>query len=138
MYAVRKKVKRFVLDVNTFITIFLNRDTDKLKNYIVRNSLEIYVDKILLDELENVLSYPKIKQHLTLNTFIYMDFIQSISIQIEAQDYGIECPDANDNYLYNLALTANAKLLITGDKLLLNWENTPVETISLSLFKQLF
>jgi hypothetical protein len=32
----------------------------------------------------------------------------------------------------------HAKLLVTGEKALLGWEETPVKTISLAAFKKLF
>lgn len=68
----------------------------------------------------------------------YLTFIQSISTYIYAEDFQIKSPDAEDDYLYNLALTARAKLLVTGEKALLLWTGAPVETINLTTFRQLF
>ena len=89
----RRKIKRFVIDVNTFITIFINRETEWLLQYV---------------------------------------------IPIVAAEFHVNSPDKEDNYLYNIALTAHAKLLVTGEKALLSWAQSPVETINLTSFKQLF
>ena len=70
--------------------------------------------------------------------FFYIRFVQNLSINIVSQTFNLLSPDPDDNYLYDIALSANAKLLVTGEKALLNWEDSPIETISLSDFKHLF
>lgn len=60
----KRKVKRFVIDVNTFITIFINRETDWLLKYILQNRIEIFTDKYLIEELVRVLDYPRVKKYL--------------------------------------------------------------------------
>ncbi len=134
----RKKVKRFVIDVNTYITIFINRQTDWLQSYIIQNSLEIFTDSNLVEELVRVLEYAHIKKYLPLDRIFYLTFIRSISSFIHAEDFGVKSPDEEDDYLYNLALTAHAGLLVTGEKALLKWKEAPVEAINLAAFKQLF
>ncbi len=138
MSAKRKKVKRFVIDVNTYITIFINGQTHWLQDYIIQNSLEIFIDSHLFEELVRVLDYDRIKKHLPLDRVSYLTFIRSISTLINSEDFQIKSPDPEDNYLYNLALTANAKLLVTGENALLQWKEAPVETINLTTFRQLF
>lgn len=134
----RKKVKRFVIDVNTLITIFINRKTDWLQAYVIQNALEIFIDNNLVEELARVLDYPKIKKRLPLNKRSYLTLVHSISSFVLAEEFDVQCPDPEDDYLYNLALCVNAKLLVTGEKALLEWQESPVETISLSKFKELF
>lgn len=138
MPAKRKKVKRFVIDVNCLISIFLNREIEWLIDYVDKNSIEIFIDKLFLDELRSVLFYAKFDRYFTADKVRYINTIKDISIEIEAEDFHIQSPDPEDNYLYNLALTAKAKLLVTGEKALLEWLESPVETISLSEFKELF
>ena len=134
----RKKVKRFVIDVNTYITIFINRQTDWLQHYVIQNSLEIFIDNNLVEELLHVLGYARVKKYLPLDRLYYLAFIRSISTFIQAEDFRVKSPDIEDDYLYNLELTARAKLLVTGEKALLQWKDAPVETINLARFKQLF
>ncbi|MGH2624149.1 MAG: putative toxin-antitoxin system toxin component, PIN family [Sphingobacterium sp.] len=134
----RKKVKRFVIDVNTLITIFITRKTDWLQTYVIQNALEIFIDNNLVEELARVLDYPKIKKWLPLNKRSYLTLVHSISTFVLAEGFDVQCPDPEDYYLYNLALYVNAKLLVSGEKALLEWQKSPVETISLSKFKELF
>lgn len=135
----RKKVKRFVIDVNCLIALFLKQETVWLVEYVGKNSIEIFIDKLLLEELTNVLFYPKFSLYFTADKISYINIIKDIAIEeIRAEDFGVKSPDKEDDYLYNLALTARAKLLVTGEKVLLQWKDTPVETINLATFKQLF
>ncbi len=66
--AARRKVKRFVIDVNSYITIFINHETDWLLDYVDKNRIEIFVDNSLVAELTRVLEYPKIKKLLPYNS----------------------------------------------------------------------
>ncbi len=61
-----------------------------------------------------------------------------VSTQIISNSHQVKCPDPDDDYLFDIALSAHAKLLVTGEKALLNWSESPVEIISLSMFKKLF
>src|SRR5579862_7719908 len=118
--ATTKKVKRFVIDVNTYITIFINRETDWLVRYIVQNKIEIFVDPLLIAELTRVLEYPKIKKILPLESILYISLVQMVSTEIISKSFTIQSPDPADNYLFDIALSTHAKILVTGDKALLN------------------
>ncbi len=134
----KRKVKRFVIDVNTFVTLFINRETEWLLQYTLQNRIEIFVDKNLIGELIRVLNYPRIKKRLPLHKDLYVQFVLLISTFIKADEHRIKSPDPEDDYLYDIALTANAKLLVTGEKELLTWEASPVDTLNLAAFKKLF
>jgi putative PIN family toxin of toxin-antitoxin system len=136
--AAKKKVKQFVIDVNAFISIFLSKQEAWLLAYIRKNAIEIFVDQNLLDELLRVLAYARIHPYLQKDKFEYFNFVRYISTFIDAEEHHIKSPDPDDNYLYNLALTANAKLLVSNENALLKWLETPVETITLTEFKYYF
>jgi putative PIN family toxin of toxin-antitoxin system len=138
MAAAKRKVKRFVIDVNCYITFFINRETGWLLKYISKNKIEIFVDDFLIEELSRVLQYPRIKKILPLPVHVYISFVKLISTHIISGQFNVQSPDPDDNYLYDIALSTHAKLLVTGETALLNWAGTPVETISLSSFKKLF
>ena len=94
-------------------------------------------DKLLL-ELKRVLEYPKIKKNLSLCSIFYINFVSAISTHIAPKSFHYQSPDPEDDYLYDIALSTHAKLLVTGERALLNWVDSPVETISLSQFRKLF
>lgn len=112
----KRKVKRFVIDVNSFLAFFINQETDWLLQYILKNKIEIFVDKNLINELLRVLDYPRIKKILPLDKQVYANFVLLISTHIKADFHNVESPE--DDYLYDIALTAHAKLLVTGEKAL--------------------
>jgi putative PIN family toxin of toxin-antitoxin system len=134
----RRKVKRFVIDVNTYVAIFINGETEWLVQYVIQNKIELFVDNNLIEELLRVLDYPRIKKRLHLAKHIYANFVLLISTPIIASPFQVNSPDKEDNYLYDIALTAHAKLLVTGEKALLNWGKSPVKAINLATFKELF
>lgn len=57
---------------------------------------------------------------------------------IKSDAHSVGSPDAEDNYLFDIALTAHARLIATGEKALLNWNRSPVPPISLTAFKKYF
>lgn len=136
--AKKKKVKRFVLDVNVYISLFLSRKEDWLLSYIRKNKIEIFIDGFLLIELLQVLEYPHIKRLLHLDKFEYYNFVRYISTYVDAQHFDSQSPDPADDYLYDIALTAKAKFLVTNENALLNWVESPVETITLASFRYYF
>ncbi len=138
MPGARKKIKRFVIDVNALVSIFMSGQMDWFTVYIAKNRIEIFIDKALLAELTAVLDYSKIKKSLKFSKDTYVDFVRFISTEISTSAHNISCPDPDDDYLFDLALSAHAKIIVTGEKALLNWKHSPVELVSLADFKKLF
>jgi putative PIN family toxin of toxin-antitoxin system len=138
MPATKRKVKRFVIDVNSYVSIFIKNETTWLTRYIIQNKLEIFIDEQLIDELRRVLEYQKIKKYLPLDKEFYINYVRLISTHVTVKPLSIHCPDPDDDYLFVLALHAHAKILVTGEKVLLNWQDTPVEIITMTKFRELF
>jgi len=57
----RKKLKRFVLDTNVWISYAINGELEWLTRYIVQNKLLIYASPLLLSEIRKVLQYARVK-----------------------------------------------------------------------------
>ena len=131
-----KKVKRVVIDVNCIVSVFINRATERLVRYLSQNTIEVFYDTLLKAELVRVLNYAKIKKILPLKTELYVAILELIGTEITANKFDVQSPDKDDCYLYDIALTANAKLLVTGDKALLQWQDSPVDTMSLAHFME--
>jgi len=85
----KKKVKRFVIDVNAFISIFIAGHTEWLLHYVIQNNIEVFIDDSLLKELLKVLEYKHIASRLKANKFEYLNFVRYISTQIEPEDFNI-------------------------------------------------
>jgi predicted nucleic acid-binding protein len=71
-----------VIDVNCFVSIFINKETTWLLNYVSQNKLQIFIDRNLVDELIRVLKYSRIKKLLPLDIQAYIGFVKLISTHV--------------------------------------------------------
>ncbi len=127
-----------VLDTNIWIRYILKAQLEKLALLILENELIVYSSERLIYELEDVLSRPKISQHLTLPIEDYVNFHRTLT-DVTGVNYEFRgSPDPKDDYLFDLALSAGASHLVTDDKPLLGLGQVrSVKVISLSEFKEL-
>jgi predicted nucleic acid-binding protein len=93
----KRKVKRFVIDVNSFFTLFINRETDWLLQYILKNNFEILADRNLINELLRVLDFSRIKKLLPPDKEIYTNFVLLINTHIKAENFNIQSPGKSFN-----------------------------------------
>lgn len=134
----RKKIKRFVLDTNVWISYAINGELEWLAHYIVQNRLLIYASPLLLAEIKKVLQYAKVKKLLNASVASYMNVITAIVLSKEDIPAAINSPDPDDNYVFELAISNNAKAIVCGDRPLLYWEASPVKVISKKEFEMLY
>lgn len=126
----RKKLKRFVLDTNVWISYAINGELEWLAHYIVQNKLLIYASPLLLAEIKKVLQYARVKKLLNASVASYMNIITSLVLMKEDIPVTINSPDPDDDYIFALAISNKAKAIVCGDKPLLNWKASPVKVIS--------
>ena len=134
----RKKLKRFVLDTNVWISYAINGELEWLTRYIVQNKLLIYASPLLLSEIRKVLQYARVKKLLNVSPAVYMSVIIAIVLLREDIPIAINSPDPDDDYVFGLAISNNAKAIVCGDKPLLNWEASPIKVISKKEFEMLY
>jgi len=134
----RKKLKRFVLDTNVWISYAVNGELEWLAHYVVQNKLLIYASPLLLAEIKKVLQYARVKKLLYVSAASYINVIAAIVLIKEDIPGIIKSPDPDDDYVFELAISSNAKAIVCGDKPLLNWEASPVKVISKRDFETLY
>lgn len=134
----RKKLKRFVLDTNVWISYAINGELEWLTHYIVQNKLLIYASPLLLAEIKKVFQYARVKKLLNASPAVYMSAIISIVLLKEDIPVAINSPDPDDDYVFELAISNNTKAIVCGDKPLLNWEASPIKVISKKEFEMLY
>ena len=69
------------------------------------------------------------------------DILNSISkycIEFQIIDTFTQGPDPKDNFLFDLAIQTNSEILVTQEKVLLNFENSPVKIHDLKWFKETY
>jgi putative PIN family toxin of toxin-antitoxin system len=130
-------IKEIVIDTNIWVSYFLSGQTKALVKAVLDNHLTIYSTQILLDELENVLHRPKISRFLKHPVADYIQFHQSICTFTHIQPRVNDIPDPRDGFLFDLCLTTGARLLVTGDKALLELKQyQEIEIINWQSFKK--
>ncbi len=108
-----------VLDTNIWLRYILKSQLEKLTLLVLENDLTVYSSERFIAELEAVLSYPEIANRLTLPASEYVYFHRNLAVVSPVQYAFRGCPDPKDDFLFDLAISANADYLVTEDKVLL-------------------
>ncbi len=115
------RVKKYVLDVNIFVSYFISNQQQKLASIIADNDLEIYYCNELLIEIERVLTYHHLKK-FKINVKEVVMFIKTV-----AYFYSLTKPikvyiegDNDDSYIIALALQTNSGFVTSGDRHILD------------------
>ncbi len=85
-----------------------------------------------------MLQYAKVKKLLNASAASYMNVIIALVLLKEDIPVTINSPDPDDDYVFELAISNNAKAIVCGDKPLLNWEASPIKVISKKEFEMLY
>lgn len=113
--------KFFVLDTNVLVSAFLTKQS-KSRNAFDKavESGKIVVSKTTLDKFKEVLFRPKFNKYISAESKIevFNDF-EKLIIIVETSVSITDCRDPKDNKFLELAISANASCLITGDRDLL-------------------
>ena len=109
-------VKRFVLDVNSWVSIFYRDKQLKLLKMIEEEEILIFTSEENISEFADIhTKHKKIAQLLPLHTSIYVETIEEMSTLYSAQKRYALLPDYKDNYLIDLAYQTRS-VLVTNDK----------------------
>ena len=113
---VKNKITRVVIDTNIWVSFLISDKYRKLDTLLLGNRIKILFSTELLEELNKVSIYPKLKKYFPPNAVEEMitnlgAYIELIKV-ITKTDV---CRDSNDNFLLSLAKDGKAKYLITGD-----------------------
>lgn len=128
------KKEKIILDTNIWVSYFFNAKLHDLAKIILNNDLKVQTSTSLINELQGVLSRKKISKRLNLPLEIYMDFHREYTTQVSITEVFSGCPDPKDDYLFDLALQSETKILVTGDKKLLGFKTENISVISLTGF----
>ncbi|HWK59072.1 MAG TPA: putative toxin-antitoxin system toxin component, PIN family [Parapedobacter sp.] len=116
-----KRIKLFVFDTNTLISSFL------LPNSVARHALNrarrlghIVLSKATADEFKGVFVRPKFDRYLPLAVRLeIIESFDSLAVYINPHHIVTDCRDPKDNKFLEIALSAKASAIITGDQDLL-------------------
>ena len=128
--------RRIILDTNIWVSYFIGRNADEIALTILNHNLKVFSCIELEAEVVDVLSRAKFKKLIRLETDRYLFFLRSLtqSVQINKRFKG--CPDDKDDFLFDWGIQTNSDFLITGDKRLLAFDQSPLKVMSLKTFKE--
>jgi len=111
-----KRVDRFVLDNNIWISYLITGKEQKLVDIIADNDLTVFSCDELLAEIRRVLNYPHLKK-FAVNVSYALKIVKGSTVH-----YTITYPikryvplDENDDYLIALALQTSSGFITSGD-----------------------
>jgi predicted nucleic acid-binding protein len=98
-------------------------------------ALVLYVDNNLLAEIEkNLLLILKAPEKVNR----MMEEIKDITISFTTIPIFINSPDPKDNFLFDLAIQTNSEVIVTQEKVLLDFAESPVAIHNIKWFKETF
>jgi putative PIN family toxin of toxin-antitoxin system len=118
--------KRVVFDCNTFLQALASPDgpAGKCVQLVIDGKVELYVSPMVLEEFAEVASRPKVIAKLHLTADRAREFLEVIevtaTILVGFPEPFVYQRDPDDAHYVNLAATANADVIVTRDKDLLD------------------
>ena len=117
---------KIVLDTNVFVSALINPrgKPAQILNYVFESKVRLFTSPSIIEELERVLSYPKlVKRHglekQELKEFV-SDLLSILSLVEGKKAIELIAEDPADNNYLSCALDAKADFIVSGDIHLLN------------------
>lgn len=128
---------KIVLDTNVFVSALINPHGKpaQILNYVFENKIRLFTSPSIIEDLQRVLSYPKlVKRHglekQELREFI-SDLLSIMSLVEGKKAIELIVEDPADNNYLSCAVDAKADFIVSGDTHLLNlgeYEGTQIIT----------
>jgi predicted nucleic acid-binding protein len=67
-----------------------------------------------------------------------IETINAATFYFETEQSFSGSPDPKDNFLFNLAIQTGSELIASEEKILLNWQESPVPVHNITWFKENF
>ncbi|MEO6844130.1 MAG: putative toxin-antitoxin system toxin component, PIN family [Ginsengibacter sp.] len=111
----------FVIDTNTLVSSFLFRKSNPRRSFetVIKNGKVCSSDKTY-NELSEVLLRSKFDKYISSEEkLLALKQFKELAVFVEISETITDCRDPKDNKFLELAISANASCIITGDKDLL-------------------
>ncbi len=117
---------KIVLDTNVLVSALINPHGKpaQILNYVFENKIRLFTSPSIIEELERVLSYPRLmkrhgleKEELKEFTF---DLLSIMSLVEEEETIEVIMEDPSDNKYLSCAFNTKADFIVSGDVHLLN------------------
>ena len=128
--------KALVVDTSVFLTYAAYDKIYRLIDAIDKYDLIVYVNDELLNEIErNLVNSVRAEN---ADPKLIFESIKENTVLVKIENSYTQSPDPKDNFLFDLAIQTNSEILVTQEKVLLNFENSPVKIHDLKWFKETY
>ena len=125
-----------VIDSSVFISFSMYNKLYRIADAIVTYDLKVYVNEVLLAEVEKNLSKLQIRSKADIRQSIV--FIKAFVIIVDVKPFFNNSPDPKDNFLFDLAIQTNSTMIVTQEKALLNFKESPIPIHDIKWFKETY
>ena len=129
---------KIVIDTNVWIKYAANGKIYHLIKLIVEHNLDVYADGQILAEIHRTLLKPNVISSNSIIPDEIVDLVKMVTLQVVPSPQYFLCPDMKDNFLFDIALQWNCLFIVTDEKALLRFSNSPVLVKSLRWLKEQF
>lgn len=111
---------RVVIDTNLWISFLIGKQVMVMKSALERKDVELIITDKLIQEIEIVVNYPKLRKFIRPELAEEMvTWLKTHSTNVCIDNVPSRCRDPKDDYLLELAIRSNAVYLVSGDSDLL-------------------
>ena len=128
-------INKIVIDTCVFLNYAKYGKLYRIADAVLTYDLEIYVDKNLMAEI--VRNARKITENTLITRKIEHD-IRQFTYQVNTIPSFTNSPDPKDNFLFDLALQTGSGVIVTKEKALLNFKDSPVAIHDIQWFKETY
>ena len=127
--------KALIVDTSVFITYIRYNKLYRLIDAINKYEINVFVNQNLLNGIERNINK---NVDVIVDSKQVVNYISENCILFETIPAFTQSPDPKDNFLFDLAIQTNSEILVTQEKALLNFENSPVKIHDLKWFKETY
>lgn len=110
------KLVRIVIDTNLCISMLIGKHLAELRQVFTMPQYQLAISEALIQELLAVTTRPKFAKYFKqddVRDFIH--FLKENSLQFKINNIPQRCRDPKDDFLLELAIIADADILLSGD-----------------------
>jgi predicted nucleic acid-binding protein len=126
--------RKFVIDSSVYLIYASHGKIYRLLDAIVTYDLIVYVNQDLLSELNK--NIPKVIRVDGVKADEIVNSLKVYTIEVKTVRSFIGSPDPKDNFLFDLALQTGSEVIVTQEKALLAFKDSPVPVHNLKWFKE--
>jgi putative PIN family toxin of toxin-antitoxin system len=128
----KREISELVIDVNIWVKWAANNRIGAWLEAFGEFGIDLFGNSMLLEEMKDVMSRPfftKLSGN-QIDIDVVVQELSEVITMLEYEKISFNCPDPDDEYLIEAAFKSNS-ILVTNDKLLLEWKQSPIKSISL-------